>query len=161
MNSFGLGRNWVDCGQIFGSIFAVGASRTMAQCQESRCRQPVFGGAYGCGSRIGTPNGTLVSGNMDQNLRSPGGLILTHTHMGGSSFLDGPNGWLVPFGLALKPRERRTSKSDTPMLRQTHSWGIQLFSVPELRFSLPNWGFQPDLLPPNFQHSRAPQEQGT
>ena len=25
-------------------------------------------------------NGTLVSGNMDQNLRSPGGLLLTHTH---------------------------------------------------------------------------------
>ena len=32
----------------------------------------------GCGSKIGAPNGTLVSGNMDQNLRSPGGLILTH-----------------------------------------------------------------------------------
>ena len=33
----------------------------------------------GCGSKIGTPNGTLVRGNMDQNLRSPGGLTLTHT----------------------------------------------------------------------------------
>ena len=32
---------------------------------------------YGCGSRIGTHNGTLVSGNMDQNLQSFGGL----THM--------------------------------------------------------------------------------
>ena len=36
----------------------------------------------GCGSNIGTPNGTLVRGNMDQSLRSPGGLILTHTQMG-------------------------------------------------------------------------------
>ena len=35
----------------------------------------------GCGSKIGTPDGTLVSGNMDQNLRSPGGLILTHTRV--------------------------------------------------------------------------------
>ena len=26
------------------------------------------------------PNGILVSGNMDQNLRSPSGVILTHTH---------------------------------------------------------------------------------
>ena len=34
-----------------------------------------------CGSKIGTPNGTLISGNMDQNLRSPGGLILTHPQM--------------------------------------------------------------------------------
>ena len=32
---------------------------------------------YDCGSKMGT----LVSGNVDQNLRSPGGLILTHTHM--------------------------------------------------------------------------------
>ena len=36
---------------------------------------------YGCGSKMGTQNGTLVNRNMDQNLRSPGGLILTHTHM--------------------------------------------------------------------------------
>ena len=35
----------------------------------------------GCGSKIGTPNGTLASGNMDQNLWSPGGSILTHTQM--------------------------------------------------------------------------------
>ena len=35
----------------------------------------------GCGSTIGTQNGTLVNGNMDQNLWSPGGLILTHTHL--------------------------------------------------------------------------------
>ena len=42
---------------------------------------------FGCGSKIGTPNGTLASGNMDQNLWSPGGLILTHTahtHLWGS-----------------------------------------------------------------------------
>ena len=33
----------------------------------------------GCGSKIGTLNRTLASGNMDQSLRSPSGLILTHT----------------------------------------------------------------------------------
>ena len=32
----------------------------------------------GCGSKIGAQNGTLVSGHMDQNLRSPGAVILTH-----------------------------------------------------------------------------------
>ena len=35
----------------------------------------------GRGSEICTQNGTLVNGNMDCNLRSPGGLILTHTHV--------------------------------------------------------------------------------
>ena len=35
----------------------------------------------GCESKISTPNGTLASGNMDQNLWSPGGLILSHTQM--------------------------------------------------------------------------------
>ena len=33
----------------------------------------------GCGSKIGAGNGTLESGNMDYNLWSPGGLMLTHT----------------------------------------------------------------------------------
>ena len=32
---------------------------------------------YGCGSKTCTKNGILVKGNMDQNLRSPGGCILT------------------------------------------------------------------------------------
>ena len=32
--------------------------------------------SFGCGSKIGT----LVSGNMDSNLRTPVGLIVTHTH---------------------------------------------------------------------------------
>ena len=36
---------------------------------------------YGCESKIGTQNGTLVNGTIDLNLRSPGGLILTHSHM--------------------------------------------------------------------------------
>ena len=36
---------------------------------------------YGCGSKIRAQNGTVVKGNVDRNLRSPGGLILTHTHM--------------------------------------------------------------------------------
>ena len=31
------------------------------------------------GQKIGTQNGPLVNGNMDKNLPSPGGLILTHT----------------------------------------------------------------------------------
>ena len=37
----------------------------------------------GCGSKNGvTPKWlALVGGNMDKNLRSPGGLILTHTHL--------------------------------------------------------------------------------
>ena len=35
----------------------------------------------GCESKIGTQHGTQVNGNMDQNLRSPGGFILTHTQM--------------------------------------------------------------------------------
>ena len=34
-----------------------------------------------CGAKLGTQNGTLVSGNIDQHLWSPGGLILTHAHM--------------------------------------------------------------------------------
>ena len=28
-----------------------------------------------------TQNGVLVNGSMDQNLRSPGGLVLAHTHL--------------------------------------------------------------------------------
>ena len=34
-----------------------------------------------CGSKIGTPNGRLANGNMDSNLGSRSGLILTHTHL--------------------------------------------------------------------------------
>ena len=34
-------------------------------------------------------NGTLVSGHMDSSLQSPGGEILTHTHMGPETSLDG------------------------------------------------------------------------
>ena len=37
--------------------------------------------ANGCGSKIGTQNGTLASGNMGQNLLSPGGSIWTHTQV--------------------------------------------------------------------------------
>ena len=33
---------------------------------------------HGCGSKI--CNGTLANGHLDYKLRSPGGLILTHTH---------------------------------------------------------------------------------
>ena len=38
-------------------------------------------GRFGRGSKICTQNGILVNGNMDQNLRCPGGLILTPTQM--------------------------------------------------------------------------------
>ena len=43
-----------------------------------RCELP-----KGCGSNIGTQTGTLVHGNLDYNLQSPGGLILTHTQKAG------------------------------------------------------------------------------
>ena len=36
--------------------------------------------SFGCGSKICTQTGTLVDGNLDYNLRAPGGLILTHSH---------------------------------------------------------------------------------
>ena len=36
---------------------------------------------YGSGSKNRYQNGTLVSGNMDQNLRTPPCLILSHSHM--------------------------------------------------------------------------------
>ena len=36
---------------------------------------------HGCGSKNWYQNGTLVSGNMDQNLRNPSCLILSHTHI--------------------------------------------------------------------------------
>ena len=42
---------------------------------------PMNEAPYGCGSKNRYQNGTLVSGNMDQNLRSPSCLILSHTHM--------------------------------------------------------------------------------
>ena len=35
----------------------------------------------GCESESGSQNGTLVKGTKDQNLRSPAGFILTHTHV--------------------------------------------------------------------------------
>ena len=35
----------------------------------------------GCGSKIGTQNGTLASGSMDRNLWPPVGLVLTHTQV--------------------------------------------------------------------------------
>ena len=40
---------------------------------------------YGCGSKNRYQNGTLVSGNMDQNLRNPSCSILSHTHIAPSS----------------------------------------------------------------------------
>ena len=36
----------------------------------------------GCGSKNRYQNGTLVTGNMDQNPRNPSSLILSHTHLG-------------------------------------------------------------------------------
>ena len=43
--------------------------------------QPSNQHRHGCEPKIVNPNGTLVCVHMDQNLRFPGGLILTHTHM--------------------------------------------------------------------------------
>ena len=39
------------------------------------CGVPLFG----CGSTMRTQNGTLVNGTKNENMRSPGGFILTHT----------------------------------------------------------------------------------
>ena len=39
-----------------------------------------LGGTW-CASKIWSQHGILVNGNVDQNPRSPGGLILTHTHL--------------------------------------------------------------------------------
>ena len=47
--------------------------------------------SYGCGTKQRCQNGTLVSGNMDQNLRNPSGLILSHTHMSAQTSLSLPN----------------------------------------------------------------------
>ena len=55
--------------------------------------------------KTGTQNGTLVSGNMDQNLRNPSCLILSHTHflfqLGDSSFLDVDR--MMPFLFLMHP----------------------------------------------------------
>ena len=51
-------------------------------------------GSFGCGAKLGTPNGTLLSRNMDQNLRSPGGLILTHTRFAPKRRTPGQVGWI-------------------------------------------------------------------
>ena len=66
-------------------------------------KETIGDGLYGSGSKKCTQNGTLVSGNMDQNLRSPGGLILTHTYMGHSISHSLP---LAPPSYRLLPRCR-------------------------------------------------------
>ena len=43
--------------------------------------------SVGCRSKMGTQNGTLVNGNMDENLWVPGGSILTHTQFAPSEQL--------------------------------------------------------------------------
>ena len=40
-------------------------------------------GSFGRGSKIDTLIGTLANGSKNSNLRSPGGLIYSHTHLGG------------------------------------------------------------------------------
>ena len=42
--------------------------------------------SFGCRSKIGSLNGALASGNMDQNLWFFGGLSLTHTHLYPNTF---------------------------------------------------------------------------
>ena len=59
--------------------FAVGNTPTWAFLLERSL--PSGSLLYGCGSKIRYQNGTLVSGNMDQHLRNPSCLILSHTHM--------------------------------------------------------------------------------
>ena len=56
---------------------------------ESGACQPTEAATRCCGSRNRYQNGTLVSGNMNQNLRNPSCLILSHTNVfsrGSSSF---------------------------------------------------------------------------
>ena len=48
--------------------------------------------SFGCGSKNRYQNGTLVSGNMDQNPRNPSCLILSHSHF--------------PLGFPLKPAKK-------------------------------------------------------
>ena len=50
---------------------------TLASWQDGVCNYMTNGW-----SKMGTQNRTMASGNMDQNLRSPGVLILTHTQIG-------------------------------------------------------------------------------
>ena len=66
----------------------------------------------GCGSKICTQNGIPVDGNMDQNPRSPGGLILTHIHMGVR-----PN--CGPFGGCGFPKRNCLKKKKLPQIRAT------------------------------------------
>ena len=69
---------------------------------------------HGCGSKPRYQNGTLVSGNMDQNLRNPSSFILSHTHM---SF-KGISAWRKgPSRRAASSRMRETNRSHVPRRR--------------------------------------------
>ena len=61
-----------------------------------------FSPCCGCGSKTGTQNGTLANGNMDNNLRSPVGLFLTHT-----LYRSGFHFNTSPAASARRQRERR------------------------------------------------------
>ena len=78
-----------------GARGAVAPSWTATRCGASACRRKrCTPGLCGRGLEIGTQNGTLANGNVDSNLRSPGGLILIHSHVqcgcGGQSCQDSP-----------------------------------------------------------------------
>ena len=77
------------------------------------------------GSKIGTPNGTLASGNMDQNLWSPGGLILTHTHIIA----------LACTGSLFLPR----LPAFPPPLRNQRN---RLFDIRQSFYTLPHWSLE-------------------
>ena len=62
----------------------------------------------GCGSKNRYQNGTLVSGNMDQNLRNPSCLILSHIQMPTPQLQKGA----LQTGLGPLQRNRFTTRSD-------------------------------------------------
>ena len=54
---------------------------------------------YGCGSKNRYQNGTLVSGNMDQNLHNPSCLILTHSHIQSIQYQSSAPSFPGPLGI--------------------------------------------------------------
>ena len=64
--------NWELPGTVGSPPKACGAFASLRVSQRPTC---------GCGSKNRYQNGTLVSGNMDQNLRNPSCFISSHTHV--------------------------------------------------------------------------------
>ena len=75
-----ISRSWPKPGNEH--VSKLSPSRRMAFAREAKRLRPLVdlqANPFGSGSKIGTQR-TLLHGNMDQNLWSPSGLILTHTH---------------------------------------------------------------------------------